>query len=161
MCCVQTLSAESFLFLWGSFWQGGKCMYSTDSVHLSVNVLGQLILRDYSIHKGPEFLSLRRNWVLPPPAPQVSVAPPGPKWGAATPASGGGDGTGILFRRRSRNSGTLPCTLVYTLFISDSVIRPVRGYFPSAAPLAENKTNCTIPEGKGGGGGGGRTELEM
>jgi hypothetical protein len=64
--------------------------------------------RNYSAHRIPVRLSLRRNWVPPPSLPQDMCLPP-PRTqvgggGGETLACGGGGGT--QFRRRDRSSGT-------------------------------------------------------
>jgi hypothetical protein len=59
----------------------------------------------YSLHGVPECLSLRRNWVPPPPNSPASVGPPGPERGRDTLTCRGGGG-GTQFGRLSRKPGT-------------------------------------------------------
>jgi hypothetical protein len=38
-----------------------------------------LVISDYILPKVPECLSIRPNWLPPPPLPQASVSPPDPQ----------------------------------------------------------------------------------
>ncbi len=51
-------------------------LQSMVTLHKSATVWWLVLYRDYSIHRVPEFLSLRRNLVPPPHPPQVIVSPP-------------------------------------------------------------------------------------
>jgi hypothetical protein len=64
-----------------------------------------------SIHRIPECLSLRRNWV-PCPLPRKRVCPPWTQIGGATLACG--EGGGAQFRRQDRKPGTLYIVLCGT-----------------------------------------------
>ncbi len=84
--------------------------------------LGLFSRKGINLHKVPECLSLRRNWVPPPPPPYRVCLPPGyPKDGRATLAYGWGGGR-TQFGRLDRKPGTL-----YTLWCSVKCAVPIYG----------------------------------
>ncbi len=99
-----------------------------------------------SIHRVPEFMSLRRNGVPHPLPSQDRVSPLGPKGGGggATLSCGWGSG-GTQFRRRT-DTGTL-----YTLYFGPFLLLPLLSVSSTGNTQEdwERKTTCTCLRGGG------------
>ncbi len=86
----------------GTIWPIG---HQPNSVPLT---LLSLSLRDYSIHRVPDCLSFRWNWVTPPPpSPLASVSPPPEPKGGEEQHSLADERRGTQFGRLERKPGTL------------------------------------------------------
>ncbi len=130
MLCKNPVSWE-FSYFVGEFSKGEYVLYRQRSPKFQRSgPADTLVLREIMVYKEDKSFYLSSELVPPTPWPQASVAPPQDPSGGR-PLSLAGWGGGGTFPTKGQKFWYSMDNL-YALVISDSLIPPVRGYFPSA-----------------------------